>query len=164
MDCRAREEASFLRQKDEAGLWALRQSRPFAVCSSASMPARCTHCQTQKPTKIMKKSEKNTSGALQRRLRGRENETTLIENRPRTSALDRINANSYSGIRPARIVVLPWLPAVDQAVPGTSWVLEKKLGCEDGFSEVWLGRDRRLKTDCKYVLKFCFRADRRCAP
>jgi hypothetical protein len=29
----------------------------------------------------------------------RENETTLIENRPRTSALDRINANSYSGIR-----------------------------------------------------------------
>ena len=29
----------------------------------------------------------------------RENETTLFENRPRTSALDHINANSYSGIR-----------------------------------------------------------------
>jgi hypothetical protein len=28
-----------------------------------------------------------------------ENETTLIENRPITSALDHINANSYSGIR-----------------------------------------------------------------
>jgi hypothetical protein len=29
----------------------------------------------------------------------RENETTLIENSPITSALDHINANSYSGIR-----------------------------------------------------------------
>jgi len=29
----------------------------------------------------------------------RENETTLFENRPRISALDQINANSYNGIR-----------------------------------------------------------------
>ena len=29
----------------------------------------------------------------------RENETTLFENRPITSALDHINANSYSGSR-----------------------------------------------------------------
>ena len=53
--------------------------------------------------------------------------------------------------------VLGWRPAVDQAVPGTSWVLEKKLG-EGGFGEVWLGRDKRLKTE--HVFKFCFRADR----
>jgi len=50
-----------------------------------------------------------------------------------------------------------WRPAIDQAVPGTSWVLEKKLG-EGGFGEVWLGRDKRLKTE--RVFKFCFRADR----
>jgi hypothetical protein len=31
-------------------------------------------------------------------------------------------------------------------VPDTGWVLEKKLG-EGGFSEVWLGRDKRLKTE-----------------
>ena len=53
--------------------------------------------------------------------------------------------------------VLGWRPAVDQAVPGTGWVLEKKLG-EGGFGEVWLGRDKRLKTE--HVFKFCFRADR----
>jgi tetratricopeptide (TPR) repeat protein/class 3 adenylate cyclase/tRNA A-37 threonylcarbamoyl transferase component Bud32 len=53
--------------------------------------------------------------------------------------------------------VLGWRPAVDQPVPGTGWVLEKKLG-EGGFGEVWLGRDKRLKTE--HVFKFCFRADR----
>jgi serine/threonine-protein kinase len=53
--------------------------------------------------------------------------------------------------------VLGWRPAIDQAVPGTSWILEKKLG-EGGFGEVWLGRDKRLKTE--HVFKFCFRADR----
>src|ERR1700693_1268818 len=37
------------------------------------------------------------------------------------------------------------------------WVLERKLG-EGGFGEVWLGRDKRLKTE--RVFKFCFRADR----
>jgi hypothetical protein len=67
---------------------------------------------------------------------------------------------AYRFISPDSKPVLGWRPAVDQAVPGTSWVLEKKLGCEDGFSEVWLRRDRRLKTDCTYVFKFCFRADR----
>jgi hypothetical protein len=36
-------------------------------------------------------------GPLRTRLR--ENETTLFENRPTTSGLDQINANSYSGIR-----------------------------------------------------------------
>jgi len=53
--------------------------------------------------------------------------------------------------------VLGWRPAVDQAVPGTGWVLEKKIG-EGGSGEVWLGRDKRLAT--KHVFKFCFRADR----
>jgi WD40 repeat protein/class 3 adenylate cyclase/tRNA A-37 threonylcarbamoyl transferase component Bud32 len=53
--------------------------------------------------------------------------------------------------------VLGWRPAIDQTVPGTGWVLEKKLG-EGGFGEVWLGRDKRLKTE--RVFKFCFRADR----
>ena len=53
--------------------------------------------------------------------------------------------------------VLGWRPAIDQAVPGTSWVLERKLG-EGGFGEVWLGTDKRLKTE--HVFKFCFRADR----
>jgi class 3 adenylate cyclase/tetratricopeptide (TPR) repeat protein len=53
--------------------------------------------------------------------------------------------------------VLGWRPAIDQSVPGTGWVLEKKLG-EGGFGEVWLGRDKRLKTE--RVFKFCFRADR----
>ena len=53
--------------------------------------------------------------------------------------------------------VLGWRPAIDQQVPGTSWVLEKKLG-EGGFGEVWLGCDKVLKT--LHVFKFCFRADR----
>jgi class 3 adenylate cyclase len=53
--------------------------------------------------------------------------------------------------------VLGWRPAIDQAAPGTGWVLERKLG-EGGFGEVWLGRDKRLKTE--RVFKFCFRADR----
>jgi class 3 adenylate cyclase/tetratricopeptide (TPR) repeat protein len=53
--------------------------------------------------------------------------------------------------------VLGWRPAVDQAVPGTGWTLEKKIG-EGGFGEVWLGHDKRL--DRKHVFKFCFRADR----
>src|SRR3984893_12594179 len=53
--------------------------------------------------------------------------------------------------------VLGWRPAIDQPVPGTGWVLERKLG-EGGFGEVWLGRDKRLKTE--RVFKYCFRVDR----
>ena len=53
--------------------------------------------------------------------------------------------------------VLGWRPAVNQTVPGTGWVLEKKLG-EGGFGEVWFGRDKSLNTE--HVFKFCFRADR----
>jgi class 3 adenylate cyclase/tetratricopeptide (TPR) repeat protein/TolB-like protein/tRNA A-37 threonylcarbamoyl transferase component Bud32 len=53
--------------------------------------------------------------------------------------------------------VLGWRPAVDQIVPRTKWVLEKKLG-EGGFGEVWLGRHETLKE--QRVFKFCFRADR----
>ena len=60
-------------------------------------------------------------------------------------------------ISPDAEPVLGWRPAVDQPVPGTSWVLEKKLG-EGGFGEVWLGRDKILKT--RHIFKFCFRADR----
>ena len=53
--------------------------------------------------------------------------------------------------------VLGWRPAVNQTLPGTGWVLEKKLG-EGGFGEVWFGRDKSLNTE--HVFKFCFRADR----
>ena len=53
--------------------------------------------------------------------------------------------------------VLGWRPALDQVVPNTQWVLEKKLG-EGGFGEVWLGRHQKLKE--RRVFKFCFRADR----
>jgi WD40 repeat protein/class 3 adenylate cyclase len=52
--------------------------------------------------------------------------------------------------------VLGWRPAMDLPIPGTSWVLEKKLG-EGGFGEVWLGRDKILKSN--HVFKFCFHAD-----
>jgi serine/threonine-protein kinase len=51
--------------------------------------------------------------------------------------------------------VLGWRPALEQVVPGTHWVLEKKLG-EGGFGEVWLGRHQTLKE--RPVFKFCFRA------
>jgi WD40 repeat protein/class 3 adenylate cyclase/tRNA A-37 threonylcarbamoyl transferase component Bud32 len=60
---------------------------------------------------------------------------------------------SVPGIEP----VLGWRPAVEQAVPGTQWILEEKLG-EGGFGEVWLARHRRTKEP--RVFKFCFRADR----
>jgi serine/threonine protein kinase/class 3 adenylate cyclase len=53
--------------------------------------------------------------------------------------------------------VLGWRPALELRVPGTEWILEKKLG-EGGFGEVWLGRHEKLKH--RRVFKFCFRADR----
>lgn len=53
--------------------------------------------------------------------------------------------------------VLGWRPALEQAVPNSKWILEKKLG-EGGFGEVWLGRHEMLKA--RRVFKFCFRADR----
>src|SRR5262249_42406750 len=53
--------------------------------------------------------------------------------------------------------VLGWRPALEQVVPNTQWVLEKRLG-EGGFGEVWLGRHLKLKE--RRVFKFCFRADR----
>jgi len=62
-------------------------------------------CRTQKPTEIEKKSEKTPQGLYNVGFIGienngplrttlRENETTLIENRPITSGLDQINENS----------------------------------------------------------------------
>ncbi len=53
--------------------------------------------------------------------------------------------------------VLGWRPALEQKVPGTEWVLERKLG-EGGFGEAWLGRHEKLKD--RRVFKFCFRAER----
>jgi class 3 adenylate cyclase len=58
---------------------------------------------------------------------------------------------------PGEEPVLGWRPAVGQAVAGTQWLLEAKLG-EGGFGEVWLARHGRLKE--QRVFKFCFRADR----
>ena len=53
--------------------------------------------------------------------------------------------------------VLGWRPAVEQAVPNSQWLLERKLG-EGGFGEVWLARHEKLKE--RRVFKFCFHAER----
>jgi WD40 repeat protein/serine/threonine protein kinase/class 3 adenylate cyclase/DNA/RNA endonuclease YhcR with UshA esterase domain len=53
--------------------------------------------------------------------------------------------------------VLGWRPAAGQKIPGTGWTLEQKLG-EGAVGEVWLGKDRILKSS--HVFKFCFKPDR----
>jgi len=52
---------------------------------------------------------------------------------------------------------LGWRPAAGVVVPGTSWVLESKLG-EGGFGEVWKAVNRADRST--EVFKFCFRRDR----
>ena len=52
---------------------------------------------------------------------------------------------------------LGWRPAAGVDVPGTSWVLETKLG-EGGFGEVWKAVNRADRS--AQVFKFCFRGDR----
>jgi class 3 adenylate cyclase/tetratricopeptide (TPR) repeat protein/tRNA A-37 threonylcarbamoyl transferase component Bud32 len=64
---------------------------------------------------------------------------------------------AHRQVSPGEEPVLGWRPALDQVVPNTKWVLERKLG-EGGFGEVWLGRHEALKE--RRVFKFCFRADR----
>jgi serine/threonine protein kinase/class 3 adenylate cyclase len=64
---------------------------------------------------------------------------------------------AHRQVPPGEEPVLGWRPALDQVVPNTKWVLERKLG-EGGFGEVWLGRHEALKE--RRVFKFCFRADR----
>jgi eukaryotic-like serine/threonine-protein kinase len=59
-------------------------------------------------------------------------------------------------VRAGEEPVLGWRPGVGQSVPGTRWVLEKKLG-EGGFGEVWLGRHGTTKE--LRVFKFCFQAE-----
>lgn len=64
---------------------------------------------------------------------------------------------------------LGWRPAVGVTVPGTSWVLEERLGAESSpsgrrrrfrgeFGEVWRARNTADKS--LQVFKFCFRRDR----
>src|SRR5262249_35848675 len=53
--------------------------------------------------------------------------------------------------------VLGGRPALEQPVPNTKWILERRLG-EGAFGEVWVGRHAPLKN--RRVFKFCFRADR----
>src|SRR5205085_12205521 len=53
--------------------------------------------------------------------------------------------------------VLGWRPALEQFVPNSQWLLERKLG-EGGFGEVWLARHEKLKE--RRVFKFCFHAER----
>lgn len=64
---------------------------------------------------------------------------------------------AHRHISPDAEPVLGWRPALDQIVPNTQWMLEKKLG-EGGFGEVWLGQHQKLKE--RRGFKFCFRADR----
>jgi hypothetical protein len=53
--------------------------------------------------------------------------------------------------------VLGWRPAIDQVVPGTGWVLEKKLGEGVSARSGWDMTRGSRQSGC---FKFCFRADR----
>lgn len=94
------------------------------------------------------------------RLEGLEEHVEICGVSEESAGLPNPPASSESAQRfemPDSEAVHGWRPALEQVVPNTHWVLERKLG-EGGFGEVWLARHSKLHE--RRVIKFCFRADR----
>lgn len=90
-------------------------------------------------------------------LKGIEEPVEVCEVTDRDQPIPEAPTGDAKGKRVHGDIVAGWRPGAGQVVPGTSYVLEDKIG-EGGVGEVWLAVEPQLG-DAR-VFKFCFEADK----